>query len=252
MQGDIVYCLPLPNVRRNRSRDQTQDGTSTDGPGGATRRPRSHGVSSLPNRNKGVTTQQQNPSAVSTGIDMEGVTNSPNNHSPDLEMTGQRVMEMDFASDFSVSERINASSDHPTPSTMNSSSNTTYSFPKGDQPSPPKTQQQSFLNTPGQAPASSLGSAGQIDALLQNIGPNDIGDIHGLASQAFPANAEVPLRSAAPDAPFPMSTSWNLPDAQTSTASNAGVPAGGIGPFDETQWAQLLAGANWGAWPQGG
>lgn len=179
---------------------------------------------------------------------MQGFTNSPNNYSPDLETTGQRVTEMDFSSDFSVSERINPSSGHPTPSTMNSSTNTSY-FSKGDQPSPQKFQQQSFLNNRGQAPA--LGNPCQIDTLMENVASNHVGDVNALASQPFPANPEGPLISAAPDAPFPMSTSWNLPDAQTSTAPNAGTTAGGEGSFDETQWAQLLAGANWGTWPQG-
>jgi hypothetical protein len=203
-----------------------------------------------PSMDKGTFVQQPSPNSSSTGIDVQGFTNSPNNRSPNLEAAGQRIMEMDFSSDMNLSERINPPSDNPTPLTMNSSSNTSYSTSKSDHPSPQKHQQQSFRYNPSQAPASSLRNTNQGNALSDNTPPNQFGDINTLASRLFPTNAEALPSSTAADAPFSMSPSWNLPDAQTPAAGEADATSSGIGSFDETQWAQLLAGANWGTWPQ--
>lgn len=174
---------------------------------------------------------------------MQCFTSSPNN-----EAGGQHGIGMDFSSDFNVSEKVGPPSDHPTPSTLNSS-NTSYSLSRNDQPSPPKPQQQSFLSNTTQGPVSSLDSVNQMDMFPETTGADQPGDISSLASQLFASNSEVQIGSTAPESPFPLPSTWDLGDMQAPNPGNTGASSGGMGAFDETQWAQLLSEANWGNWP---
>lgn len=156
-------------------------------------------------------------------------------------------MDMDFSSDFNISEKVGPPSDHPTPSTLNSS-NTSYSLSRGDQPSPPKSQQQSFFISAPQGPISSLDDVNELDMLPETTGPNQFGDVSPLASQLFASISEDQGGSTAPESLSHFPSTWNLAGFQSTNTGNTGASPSGMGAFDETQWAQLLSGANWDNW----
>ena len=117
-----------------------------------------------------------------------------------------------------------------------------------DNSSPQRTQQQPFLNNNSQDSFPSLGSVNQMNMAPETTAPNQFDDISSLASQLFASNPETQFSSSAADLPFSMSPSWNSGGTQAPNSSNTGASPGGLGSFDEAQWAQLLNGANWGNW----
>lgn len=166
---------------------------------------------------------------------------------PNDEAGGQAGLDVDFSSDFNISEKAGPPSDHPTPSTLNSS-NTSYSLSRGDQPSPPKSQQQPFSINHPQGPISSLNGVNELDMLPEITGTSQFEDVSSLPSQLFASNPEVQIGSTVPESPFNLPSTWNLGDMQSANPGSTGASPSGMGAFDEIQWAQLLNGANWGGW----
>lgn len=195
-------------------------------------------------------TPQSNINATSAPGNMGGFTNSPNDVSQGIgEANGQRSgTEMDF-SDLSPGDMVTAS-DHPTPSTLNST-NTSYSMARtGDQPSISKSQQpqQPFTHNnhhPPQNPISTMPNTMDIPH------PSQFGDIPSLTPQHFYTTAggsEMPIAtgSTATEVPFsmPPTTSWDVGDLQNSQVDNAHH----MPELSEAQIEKMLSGQGLGSW----
>lgn len=123
-------------------------------------------------------------------------------------------VDMDFSPDF-LGER-NPPSDHPTPSTLNSSSNTSYSISGTDNPSPVKKQQNSGTAHSGQ-------SSGAI-----HISPT---------STESPQIPDMNTRPGQTHA-FEMPPAWDLPTPNPDM-SNVDFNLN-VNSLSEAQWAQIL------------
>lgn len=85
-----------------------------------------------------------------------------------------------------------------------------------------------------------------MDALPEHTTPDQFADIPP-PNQFLSSSSEIPLVSTAADAPFSQSP-WNVTDTQTSIPGGTGTTPGGIGSFDEAQWAQIFSSGNWESW----
>lgn len=147
-------------------------------------------------------------------------------------------------------------SDHPTPSTLDSSSSASY-----PRPGPPISQQPSSTiptaaNTTttttttaqAQAPINPLGLGISSPATItgNNSGPSSIA---GQLYQNNPGTAPF-YPGGGPEASFTMPSppTWDFTTTQANMSSPGNMTPGTTGPFNESQLEQLLSGANWDAW----
>ena len=93
-----------------------------------------------------------------------------------------------------------------------------------------------------------MNNVNQINMGPESTGSNQFDDISSLASQLFSSNPETQIGSSAAEIPFSMSPPWNLRETPAAHPRNTGASPDGIPSFDETQWAQILSGGNWGNW----
>ncbi|KAI9932930.1 hypothetical protein MW887_009182 [Aspergillus wentii] len=224
---DPVECIPIIHIRdepgttENPRQDVPQPSYS-----GNTGRSGFPTTGPLPSRQKQTPAQQPN-------MNINGVSN----FNPGTEIAGSGVSaDMDYSPD--LSDRNNAPSDHPTPSTINSCSNTSSS--KTDQTSPATIQQQSSLNNSNQGSMHSLDGAN-----ILNISPGG-GNLG--AGQCLPGYSETPFNATGPGDSFSMSSTWEYSATQSSDHANLVMTPGGMDSLNEAQWAQLLNGTNWDAW----
>lgn len=226
--------------------ESPQHGTSR-----ANRQPTSAGMTtSLPNR-------QRDSMAPSTDENIHHLfTTATQTTSQITEQfgSGSKIdMDMDFSPDFStLSERNNPPSDHPTPSTLNSSSNTSYSINGVDNPSPGKLQPKSGPNY------SSQGSAQSFDKLNAiHMPPGDITsqapDMNALLARAYQSNSGSPSMPTDTSNPFSMPPIWDMatPNQDMGPADFSNLNAGTL---SESQWAQILSengvSPSWESWRQ--
>ncbi|KAJ6171068.1 Transcription factor [Penicillium chermesinum] len=145
---------------------------------------------------------------------------------------------MDFPADFGLGER-NPPSDHPTPSTLNSSSNTSYAISGFDDPSPDRNPQKT---TAGQS-KQGLGTVFDKNQPV-HISPQAQG------GQSYPTNTTGPLTAGSGSA-FNMPSVWDMP---TPSADISNVDFGGVNVdgLSDAQWAQILSSsgnaAGWDSW----
>ena len=141
-------------------------------------------------------------------------------------------------------------SDHPTPSTIDSSSNTSYQ--RTGHPSPQKSQQQPSTT---QAPLNPLGISSTAAAATDggNTDPNQFNDPSSLARQLSSNHPVAPFYSTGADTTsFSISSpsTWDFtnPPAQVPVSNPGGMAPGTTGPFSEAQLAQILSATSWDAW----
>lgn len=152
---------------------------------------------------------------------------------------GSVDVDMDFSPEFGLAER-NPPSDHPTPSTLNSSSNASYSMTGADNPSPGKKQK------PTQLATSSFEKIHTIHVSPSTTGSPPMPDM-------FYPNPPVSLGATGAPPAFSMASSWNMP---TSAPAMGNVDFGNVNvdSLSEAQWAQILNnsgnGAGWENWRQ--
>lgn len=156
------------------------------------------------------------------------------------------IIDMDLAPNPIVNDKSNTPSDYPTPSTLNSSSNTSYiradHHPPPQQSQHPSSTTTTATNHSTQAPVDPLsipstGSSGSH--------PNKFNNSPSVAGQ-LSANTEVP--------PFYSTgtpTSFPMPSLSTWESSTSQVPAtnpGNMTPGFDNPLAQLLGSNNWDSW----
>lgn len=161
------------------------------------------------------------------------------------------IIDMDGAPNFNLGNTNNKPpSDHPTPSTIDSSSNTSYQ--RTGHPSPQKSQQQPSTT---QAPLNPLGISSTAAAATDggNTDPNQFNDPSSLARQLSSNHPVAPFYSTGADTTsFSISSpsTWDFtnPPAQVPVSNPGGMAPGTTGPFSEAQLAQILSATSWDAW----
>lgn len=184
---------------------------------------------------------------------MQDFIGPPLNLNPGTETsTPGPIIDMGGAPNFNLGNtNNNLSSDHPSPSTIDSSSNTSYQ--RTSHPSLQKSQQQPSttqvpLNPLDISSATSGGSGGNTD-------PNQFNDPSSLARQLSSNHQETPFYSTGADTTsFSISSpsAWDFsnPQAQSqpSVSNPGGMTPGTTAPFSEAQLAQILSATSWDAW----
>lgn len=201
-------------------------------------------TTSLPTRNRDSTTQF----AAGPGFNGDDTRHffgtSTQATGPQMEQAGPPGaiidMDMDFPPDFgNLSDRNNPPSDHPTPSTLNSSSNTSYSINGADDPPPPNKHQKTNSVYPSQ------GSAPSFDNVNPNIMPqgntnSQVTDLGSMSGRFYPNSSDSPSVSAEASGIFSMPSAWDLPTSNPE-AVNEDFGNLNMETFSESQWAQMLS-----------
>ncbi|KAJ5564823.1 hypothetical protein N7513_001065 [Penicillium frequentans] len=225
--GDSVECGQIYKIRESQQGDippgPSQNPTST----GNSNRPPAGMATSLPSRHR---ESANNDASHPAALDQTHYYSNPMRHSGingEAGIPGNIIdVDMDFSPDF-LGER-NPPSDHPTPSTLNSSSNTSYSISGTDNPSPGKKQQNMGMAQSGQ-------SSGTI-----HISPT---------STESPQIPDINMRPGQANA-FDIPPAWDLPTPNPDL-SNVDFNVN-MNSLSEAQWAQILnnnAGATgWDSW----
>jgi hypothetical protein len=153
-------------------------------------------------------------------------------------------VDMDFPTDFGLGER-NPPSDHPTPSTLNSSSNTSYSLSGVDNPSPGKKQHMTAAS-----PATSFDKVNSAHIPPSTTATSRVPDMGSMAGQIYPNSTGSMGTTGAPNA-FPMASTWDVPTPNPAV-NNVDFGNVNVDGLNEAQWAQILnnsgSGAGWGEW----
>lgn len=143
---------------------------------------------------------------------------------------------MDFSPDLNLGER-NPPSDHPTPSTMNSSSNTSYALSGGDNSSPGKRQNATHGVT------SSFERVRPVHISPTETDSPPMPDASTLSGQTYPNIATGSLGVTGAPPAFSMPSAWDMPAANPAMSSNVDYGNINVNAFSEAQWDQLLNGA---------
>lgn len=146
------------------------------------------------------------------------------------------IIDMDAAPNVILNDDNRTPSNHQSPSTLNSLSNTSYS--RTEKPSPQRSQQPSPSNTtqlPTQAPMNPL----HIPPTGGVTDPSQFGDPSSLARQLNPDTASS-FFSTEPG------TSFSIPSPSAWNFSNSQAAASGTGDFSsEAQMAQFILDTTW-------
>ena len=248
---DNIECTSLYTLRETQSRNSAEDPSASTNSTSSNPQPQSGIATSLPTRHRDSRPVYAD-SAPSDNIQhyFPHAMQPPGSSSGAINQGAVVEMDMDFSPDLGMGER-NPPSDHPTPSTLNSSSNTSYSISGADYPSPGKKQQY-----PGSAHLTQ-GSTASFDPTrpVQTTPPKTTSpqglELGSMATQAFPASTSSPLRTPGAAAAFSMPTGWNVPTPNTEL-NNMNFDNASVDALTEAQWAQILNnntnGAGWENW----
>lgn len=209
---------------------------------GSTRQAMTGTTTTLPSRHRDVS---------DTDSDRAGSGSNPQLFFPHISRPGNGTgqggtvdVDMDFSPDFGLGER-NPPSDHPTPSTLNSSSNTSYSMSGADNQSPGKKQQKS---APSSATSTDKTHSGHISRSTTEA--PQVPDLSSLMGQVYP-NSTGSMGTTGASNAFSMSSSWDMP-TPNSALNNMDFGNMNVDSLSEAQWAQLLNnsgnGAGWDDW----
>ncbi|KAJ5983789.1 Transcription factor [Penicillium waksmanii] len=218
-------CLSIYDVRdptRPGTPDQSKpDSTSQTGPARRT--------TTLPSRyrDKGAVDSDLG-SAGSNAQHFTSLARASAINSDAIGQGGIVDMDMDFSPDFGGLGDRNPPSDHPTPSTLNSSSNTSYSMSGIDNPSP---ERNSRIPPP----------------------PNRANLLPSTISTPFTSllRSNTSLGDTAPGRTYPETPGWDM-SATNPGLSNVDLSSLNVDALSEAQWAQILenngSGPGWENW----
>ncbi|PGH27404.1 hypothetical protein AJ80_00882 [Polytolypa hystricis UAMH7299] len=166
------------------------------------------------------------------------------------------VMELDMSTEVSTgSDRMHSYSDHTTPSTNKASSNSSFSPPHADQPSPKQFQQQQQPTL--YPPTTTTTTSSQ----LNNLPPTTSTSSPPGYTAFFTGSADFREEQSGFENPFSFSSGWDVPLRQpqqettpsTSSASasaSAQMPSvtGAAPPFGDMTWPQTPNVTGWNNW----
>lgn len=242
---DRVDCSSIYSVRQSQAKEtpvRPEQGSANPRPQG---HPAVSGMTtSLPSRHRDTVnfdTGNAPPGCVPTDPYSQSFRPSGEKASQGGPVDG----DMDFSPEIGLAER-NPPSDHPTPSTLNSSSNASYPMSGADNPSPGKKQK------PTQGATSSFEKIHTIHVSPSTMGSPPMPDMGDLSGQFYP---HPPVSLGATGAPpdFSMAPSW---DMSTSAPALGNTDFGNVNvdSLSEAQWVQILNnsanGAGWEGWRQ--
>ncbi|KAJ5086633.1 hypothetical protein NUU61_007940 [Penicillium alfredii] len=242
--GEDFECGPIYTVRPPHSAGNVASGSSQDraSTGTAHQSPCSGMSTSLPSRHRDPTASFTENTVSYSELQ---------NFNPKPETAGPGTIlnvDMDFSPDFGLSDRNNPPSDHPTPSTLNSSSNTSYSMSGADNPSPGQ-KQKSSLKHPGQGLHTAFDKAN----LVHPSSPGESSqapNMSSLSGQLYPNSSSSPLGTTEANS-IPTPSTWELPTSNPEMTS-MGFSNLNVDSLNEAQWTQILnangTGNGWGNW----
>lgn len=160
-------------------------------------------------------------------------------------------VDMDFSPDFGGPNDRNPPSDHPTPSTLNSSSNTSYSMSGVDNPSPGKKQQSSATSQQPQSSVTSFDNMHSIHISPTGTDSPAIPDMGSFTGQMFSSRSNNSLDNTGTSRAYPEAPGWDMPTS-TPNLGNIDLNTLQFDSLSEAQWAQILddngSGARWENW----
>ncbi|KAK5797763.1 hypothetical protein VI817_004054 [Penicillium citrinum] len=160
-------------------------------------------------------------------------------------------VDMDFSPDFGGPNDRNPPSDHPTPSTLNSSSNTSYSMSGVDNPSPGKKQQSSATSQQPQSSVTSFDNMHSIHISPTGTDSPAIPDMGSFTGQMFSSRSNNSLDNTGTSRTYPEAPGWDMPTS-TPNLGNIDLNTLQFDSLSEAQWAQILddngSGARWENW----
>ncbi|KAJ5779462.1 hypothetical protein N7457_007182 [Penicillium paradoxum] len=236
-------CVPIYNVRERQENARDESVQYSANRGGNQQPIAGDLTASLPSRNR-----ESNPQTA--GLAPFNNDDTARLFGPSTQATCPRMnqsaqtdgivdMEMGFSPDFgNLSDRNNPPSDHPTPSTLNSSSNTSYSITGTDDVPPANKQQKTNSMYTSQASASSFDKVNPSD-MPQRAPSSHTSDMTAVGSRFYQNNSGSP--SIPPDATnlFSIPSAWDLP-ASDSETRNGDFSNLNMESFSESQWSQML------------
>ncbi|KAJ5899131.1 hypothetical protein N7495_003875 [Penicillium taxi] len=131
-------------------------------------------------------------------------------------------LEMDFSPDFK-----NPPSDHPTPSTLNSSSNTSYSLSGVDNPSPGNKQKLGSLNS------NQVSATQSVHISPANTDSSRVSGIGYMSEQLYPTGGAAGATNI-----FSMQSAWDLPPQPPD------MNTPDFNALSDAQWANILNNEN--------
>lgn len=237
---ELSSICGLRNTRSSEVPSGPQDSTDLSG---SARPSMTNGMTTLPSR-------QRNPSnidperASSGNSSQQFFPHMPSNHPENTVQSGIVDVDMDFSPDFGLGER-NPPSDHPTPSTLNSSSNTSYSISGADNPSPGKKHQKSTTSS-----AASFDKVNPIRISPSTTESPQIPDMSAMAGQVY-SNSTSSIGTSSASNAFTMTSQWDMP-TPSSVLNNVDFGNVNVESLSEAQWAQILNnsgnGTGWADW----
>ncbi|KAJ5168279.1 uncharacterized protein N7482_003873 [Penicillium canariense] len=164
------------------------------------------------------------------------------------EANGQGLIDvdMDFSPDFGLGDR-NPPSDHPTPSTLNSSSNTSYSVSGADNPSPGRKQQKTASSYPSSSSTTSFEKVHSVHISPATTESPQVLDLNSIPSQVYGTSTTSPMGSTGAANAFTMPADWDVP-TPSQGLSNVDFGAVNVESFSDAQWAQILNNGNGSGW----
>ena len=240
-------CPPVTNIRGTAP---TKEQSQRDANRPTYQQPTPSLATSLPSRYKESATQPAGGPAFSGDDNRHPFDRSPINQMEQADPGTIVDMDMDFSPDFgNLSDRNNPPSDHPTPSTLNSSSNTSYSL-TGAEDAPPGTKKQKSTNHPNQGSGLPFDKLNSIHMPSEIPNPQAAG-MNSMNARFYPSSSGSPVIPTDPSTAFSAPPTWGLPD-QMPQMGNLDLGNLSMENFSESQWAQILGTQVLGESPSGG
>ncbi|KAJ5280986.1 hypothetical protein N7478_006358 [Penicillium angulare] len=247
--GDNLECVPIYNIRESQQRNIPTPGRDSANSNIPTRNQPGM-TTSLPTRDRDHSKGDaaQPPMSIDQLHYYSHSMRAPDGNSQPNTQGAVVDIEMEHSPDFGLGER-NPPSDHPTPSTMNSSSNTSYSISGTENPSPGKKQQNSG---PAHTGLNST-SFENIQSAHISSTKTDSPPIPGMTTmpgQSYSASTNGSSGTTGPASGFSFPPGWEVPTP--SSDMNTMDLNLNVDSLSESQWAQIFSNngtaAGWENW----
>lgn len=244
-QCPTIYDIRDPSRPRNSDQSKPDSTNQT----GSAQVPADRRTTTLPSRYRD--TRAVDPELGSAGNNAQQFHPLPRASAINSDAIGQGGivdMDMDFSPDFGGLGG-NPPSDHPTPSTLNSSSNTSYSMSGLDNPSPGKKQQSSASTQ--QSQSSAFDNIHSVHISPVSTESPAMPDLGSFAGNMYSNRSNTSLGDTNSARAYPDTPGWDM-SATNPSLSNVDLSSLNVDALSEAQWAQILenngSGPGWENW----